>query len=190
MRMNRNCQLGCVLVVGFFLSACSDQEFFKEQAAELNARIDALEAGKKESSAKEATLLDLERKVTELEEDQKYKIKNFVRREDFALKRIASIEADMSEKLAQIKILEERVKKYEKSTEERRAEIDARLSKLVKDLEAEIDLSPAAGEKKVVLLERLLKVIQSLKEENDTLRAAIGKKANSKGKEPAKSTPP
>ena len=166
----------CLVGIGILLSSCSDNELVEQRVAELNARIDKLALSDEERSIKAKSLSEIELQVKNLEEDRSYQIKNFLRRESLAAKRIASLEAEMSDKLAKIKTLEAAAESYDASTSGQRVTNEERIAALMKKLEASVDLTPKPGQEKVIVLERLLQQIDALKAENATLREALAKK--------------
>ena len=148
-----------ISLLGFvFLTSCS-----KGKVDEMNKRIDQLEITSDEIVIRAASMNELELVVSAMEKRQAERLENVKKREEIAKKRVAEIEGELY-------TMEQKIKDLEDTANRKKLSAQERLTKLMEDLDKTIDLKPKPGEEKVVLIERLVKMIGVLREDNARLR--------------------
>jgi hypothetical protein len=163
------------LIGASFFGACVDPKLAEEQVARLNERIDKLEVVEEEIVVKANSMNELELVATAMEKRQTFRLQNIAEREKLAQKKVMQLEAELLEKQQKLKLIEEKAQNYPKTLAEQEKALDARIEKLLKELEQVISLKPRPGEEKVVLLERMVETIKALSAENETLRQQLKK---------------
>ncbi|MDF1815106.1 MAG: hypothetical protein P1V20_23080 [Verrucomicrobiales bacterium] len=146
-----------------FLTSCS-----QAKVDEMNQRIDQLEITSDEIMIRAASMNELELVVSAMEERQAERLKEVKEREANAKARVEEIQAELW-------TMEKKIKELEDDTSRQRLNTQDRLAKLMEDLDKTVDLKPKPGEEKVVLIERLVKMISILREENERLRGHLEK---------------
>lgn len=155
--------------------SCTDEsEVGESRIAELNERIGKLGLAEEEIEQRAATVDDVEAQLALLEEAKAYRLRRLTQQEEFAKRRIVTIEAEMAEMQQRIANMEEKLEEYSGEDGAAQERIEELMRKL--DAVAGLGVDAADGAEKVALIERLLRVIDDLEKENEELRAALREK--------------
>lgn len=161
--------LGATLFVAA-LSACNDQQLLEERVEALNLRIDQLEISSEEILVRANSMSELELVVAAMEERQEARMRDVVRREGLAKKRVAEIDAEINQKEEQVRALELALKSYEEDNTSKLEEKTDRLKALTNEIRGIVDLDSNA-----TLLKQFISTIEVLREENELLREQVKK---------------
>lgn len=159
--------LGATLIVAA-LPSCNDQSLLEERVEALNQRIDQLEISSEEILVRANSMSELELVVAAMEERQEARMRDVVRREQIAKKRVAEIDAEINQKEEQVRALELALKSYEEDNTSKLEEKTDRLKALTNEIRGIVDLDSNA-----TLLRQFISTIEVLREENALLREQV-----------------
>ncbi|MDF1751348.1 MAG: hypothetical protein P1U89_01100 [Verrucomicrobiales bacterium] len=109
---------------------------------------------------------ELELVVSAMEKRQEERLRSVKMREQIAKKRVEGIESELT-------AMEKKIKDLEEESNRKKLSAEDRLTLMIKEVEETIDLKPDPGEANVVLIERMIKTVRELREENAKLKEQL-----------------
>lgn len=140
--------------------------FGPSKVDQLNERIDRLEITSDEIVIRAQSMNELELVVSAMEKRQEERLRSVKMREEIAKKRVEGIESELA-------AMEKKIKDLEEESNRKKLSAEDRLTLMIKEVEETIDLKPDPGEANVVLIERMIKTVRELREENAKLKEQL-----------------